>query len=122
MFYLANVIRLNVVLELLRKSTLLVDYRLNFFWPPRVKQFDIRALLFGGYARFIPLDKMVFYGYWKALPYVSSWILHIALTFFLLCSVLCCSLSNYCINSYNINLFCLCFFIINLVAETILFT
>ena len=40
--------------------------------PPGVNQFDIRAPLFGGYARFILLDNMVFYGYWKALPSGSS--------------------------------------------------
>ena len=68
MFHVANIITLSVVLELLRKFTLLVHYKLNRFWPPRVNQFDIRALLFGGYARFTLLDKMVFYGYWKTLP------------------------------------------------------
>ena len=30
-----------------------------------MNQFDIRELLFGGYARFLPLDKMVLYGEWK---------------------------------------------------------
>ena len=34
--------------------------KLNIFRPPQVNQFDILALLFDGYARFIPLDKMVF--------------------------------------------------------------
>ena len=92
MFYVANVITLSVVLELLWKFTLLVRYKLNIFRPPRVNQFGIRALIFRGYARFIPLDKMVFYGYWKALPSGSLSMLHKALTFFPLCSGLCCSL------------------------------
>ena len=82
MFYVANVITLSVVFELLWKFTLLIRYKLNIFRPPRVNQFDIRTLLFGCYARFIPLDKMVFYGYWKALPSGSSSMLHIALTLF----------------------------------------
>ena len=60
-----------------------------------MNQFDIRALLFGDYDRFIPLDKMVFYGYWKALPSGSSLMLHIALTFFTLCSGICYSLFSY---------------------------
>ena len=60
MFYVADVITLSVVLELMRKSNLLVCYKLNIFRPPWVNQFDICALLFGGYARFIPLYKMVF--------------------------------------------------------------
>ena len=60
MFYVANVITLSVFLELPRKFNLLVRYKLNRFWSPRVNQFDTRALAFGGYARFIPLDKMVY--------------------------------------------------------------
>ena len=64
-FYVANVIKLRLVSELLWKFNLLARYKLNIFRPPRVNQFDIRALLFGGYARFTPLDKTVFYGYWK---------------------------------------------------------
>ena len=68
MFYVDSVITFSVFLELLWKYTLLIRYKLNRFRPPWVNQFDIRVLLFGGYARLIPLDKMVFYGYWKALP------------------------------------------------------
>ena len=71
MFYVANVITLSVYLELLWKFTLLVRYKLNIFRPPWVNHFYIRELLFGGYARFVPLDEMVFYGYWKYLPSVS---------------------------------------------------
>ena len=37
--------------------------QVNRFRPPWVNQFDIRALLFCGYARLIPLDKMVFSSY-----------------------------------------------------------
>ena len=92
MFYVANVITLINFLELLWKFTLLVCYKLNIFWPPRVNQFDILVLLFGGYARFIPLDKIVFYGYWKSLPSGSSSMLHIDLTLFMLCNGVCCSL------------------------------
>ena len=62
MLLVAKIIALSVVLELLWKSTLLVCYKLNIFRPPQVNHFDIRALLFGGYARFILLDRMVFYG------------------------------------------------------------
>ena len=61
--YVANIITLSVFLELLWKFILLVHYKLNIFRPPRVNQFDIHALLFRGYAKFIPLDKMVFYGH-----------------------------------------------------------
>ena len=57
MFYVANVITLGVVLELLWKFTLLVYYQLNIFQPPWVNQFDILALLFGNYARFISVYK-----------------------------------------------------------------
>ena len=59
MFYVASVITFSVVSELLRGFTLLVCYKLNIIRHPRVKQFDIHALLFGGYTRFVPLDKMV---------------------------------------------------------------
>ena len=55
MFHVANVIMFSVFLELLCKFTLLVRYKLNRFRPPQVNHFDIRALLFGGYIRFIPL-------------------------------------------------------------------
>ena len=59
MFYVANVITFSVFLELLWKNTLLVRYRSNRFRPPQVNQFYIRAQLFGGYTRFIPLFKVV---------------------------------------------------------------
>ena len=57
MFYIASFITFSVFSELPWKSTVLVRYKLNIFRTPRVNQFDIRALLFGGYTRFIPLDK-----------------------------------------------------------------
>ena len=60
MFYVANVITFSVFLELLRKFTLLVRYNLNRFQPPRVNQFDIYALLFGGYTTFITRGKLVY--------------------------------------------------------------
>ena len=56
-----NVITSILFLELLRKSTLLVRYKLNILRPPRVNHFDNSALLFGGYGSFISLDKMVLY-------------------------------------------------------------
>ena len=59
MFYVANVITFTVFLELLWKFTLLLRYKLNIFRPPWMNQFDICALLFGGYTMFIPLGKMV---------------------------------------------------------------
>ena len=59
MFYVANVITFSVFLELLWKFALLVFYKLNGFCPPWVDQFDIRALLFGGYYRLIPLYQKV---------------------------------------------------------------
>ena len=74
----SNVIIFCIFLELLKKFTLLEPYKLNIFRPPRVNQFDICALLFRGYARFILLDKMVFYSYWKALSSISFLMLHIA--------------------------------------------
>ena len=101
MFYVANVITFSVFLKLLWKYTLILRYKLNLFQPPRVNHFDICALLLGGYARFKPLDKMVFYGYRKTLPSGSSPMLHIYLILFLLCYGLCCCLSNYYLNNYN---------------------
>ena len=122
MFYVANVITFSVFSELLWKFTLLVHYKLNRFQPPQVNQFDSRALLYGSYDRFIPLYKMAFYGYWKSLPSVSFPMLHIGSTLFILCNVLCCSLSNYNIKIILIALSTTCVSIIALVAETILFT
>ena len=61
MFDVAYVIIISVFSELLWKSTLLLRYQLNRFQPPQVNQFDISSLLFGGYARFLLLDKMVLY-------------------------------------------------------------
>ena len=54
MFYAANIITVSVFLELLWKFIILICYKLNIFGPPLVNQFDIRAILFGGYARFVP--------------------------------------------------------------------
>ena len=110
MFYVANVITLSVFSELLWKPTLLVCYKLNRFQPPQVNQFDTRALLFGGYARFIPLDKMILYGYREILLSGSSSMLHIALTLFPLFNGLCCSLYNYYRNNSNIVLRYMCFY------------
>ena len=101
MFYVANIIILSVVLELLWKFTLLVRHKLNIFRPPRVNQFDICSLLFGGYARFIPLDKMVFYYYWKILPSGGSEMLHTALTLFIFCNGICCILYNSYLKKFN---------------------
>ena len=56
-FYVASSITISAFSKLLWKSTLLVRYRLNRFRPPHVNQFDFCALLFGGYTRFITLDK-----------------------------------------------------------------
>ena len=118
MFYVANVITFSVFLELLWKFTLLVSYKLNICWTPRVNQFDIRALSFGGYDRFIPLDKIVFYGYWKTLPPSSLSMLHLNLTLFPLCNGHGCSLYYF---YFNILItFCAtCVSIISLVAENI---
>ena len=60
MFYIASVIAFSVFSELLWKASLLVQYKINVFWPPNVNQFDIYVQLFSGYARLIPLDKMVY--------------------------------------------------------------
>ena len=62
MFYVANAMKFSVFLELLWNSALLLRYKLNIFHPLRMNQFDMCALLFGGYTRFILLDKMVLYG------------------------------------------------------------
>ena len=48
MFNVANVITLILVSELPWKFNLLLRYTLNIFRPPRMNQFDISALLFGG--------------------------------------------------------------------------
>ena len=110
MFYVANVITLSVFSELLWKPTLLVCCKLNRFQPPRVNQFNISTLIFGGYARFIPLDKMVLYDYMETLLSGSSSMLHVALTLFPLCTVLCCSLYNYYRNNSNSVLWYMCFY------------
>ena len=65
MFYVDNVIKFSVFLELLWKFTLLVRYKLNLFQPLQVNQFDIFALLLDYYSRFTRLYKMFLYRYWK---------------------------------------------------------
>ena len=62
MFYVDNIIIFCVFLEILWNSTLLIRYKLDKFRPPWVNQFDICVMLFGGYARFIPLYEIVLYG------------------------------------------------------------
>ena len=62
MFHVANVIKFSLSLELLRKSALLLRYKLNIFHILRMNQFDICTLIFGGYTSFILLDKMFSYG------------------------------------------------------------
>ena len=86
-----------------------------------MNHFDIRALLFGSYARFVPLDKMFFCGSWEALPSGSLLTLHIAITLFPLCIGLCCSLYNCLLRIIIIAFSATCVSIIALVAETILF-
>ena len=66
MLCIASVITFSVFLESLRKSTLLVHYKLSRFWTREMNHFDICALLFVGYTRFIPFYKMVLYGLWKS--------------------------------------------------------
>ena len=85
MFYINIIITFSLFSELLWKSTLLVRYKLNRFLFTRVSKFDIHALLFGGYYRFIPLDKMVFIENIN-LPSVSSSMSQIYLTLFLFCN------------------------------------
>ena len=101
---------------------LLVRYKLNRFWPPRVNQFDISALLFGGYASFTPLDKMVFYDYWKALLSDSLSMLYIALKLFKFYNGICCSLFNYSLRIIILGFSAEYVSIIALVAEAIFFT
>ena len=76
MFYVASVIIFGVFSELLWKSTLLVRYKLNWFRPPWVNQFESCALLFGGYARIMLIDKMV-YIYIKEKLFVLLYQCHI---------------------------------------------
>ena len=85
MFHIASVITFGVFLELLWKSNLLVRFRLNRFWPPRMNQFDIRELLSGRYARFIPSDKIV-YIYNENLTLGSASMSQLSLTLFPLCN------------------------------------
>ena len=59
-FYESSVIAFISFSELLWKYILLVCYKLNILPPPKANQFDICALLFSGYARILPLDKMVY--------------------------------------------------------------
>ena len=122
MFYVANVTTLSVVSELLWKFTLFIRYKLSIFRPPWVNQFDICELLLGGYYSFISLNKMVFYGYCKALPSDSWSMLHIALTLFPFCSGLCCSIFNYPLRIIIVALSATCVDIISLVADPILFS
>ena len=61
-FFVTSVITFSAFLQLLWNYTLFVCYELNRFRSPRVNQFDISALLFGSYASFIPLDKIILYG------------------------------------------------------------
>ena len=86
MCYVASVITFSIFLELLQKSTLLVRYKLIKSGQHRLNQFDIRALLFGVYARFLLLYKMFQCGQWKPafrqlINVTVSWL---ALTLFLL--------------------------------------
>ena len=110
MFYVDNITTLSVFSELLWKFTLLVRYKLNISRPPRANQFDISALLFVSYSRFIPLDKMVFYGYRKTLPSRILSMLNLAFTLFTLCNGLYCSLYNYYLNNSNSVLCYVCFY------------
>ena len=87
MFYVANVITFSIFLELVWESTLLLRYKLNRFRPPHVNQFDIHALLFRGYIRFILLDKMIYRDNGN-LPSGSSPMSQLSLTLFMLCTVL----------------------------------
>ena len=117
MLYVDSVIIFSLFFELQWKYNLLVHYKLNIFRPLLVNYFDIHALLSGSYARFIPLDKMVFYGYWKYLSSVRFLMLHIDLTFFPLCSEICCSLFNYPLGIILIMFTATCVSIIALVHE-----
>ena len=56
MFNVSNIVKFCAFSELLWEYTVFIRYKLNRLWTSRVNQFDIFALLFGGYARFIPLD------------------------------------------------------------------
>ena len=85
-----------------------------------MNQFDIRALLFRGYASFIPLDKMVFNGYRKALPSDSYSMLHIDVTLFPFCNELYCIHSNYPLAIILIAFSTTCVSIIAFVAESII--
>ena len=60
MFYVDSVITFSIFSKLLWKSILLIHYKSKRFQSPRLNQLYICALLFGGYTRFIPLDKMVY--------------------------------------------------------------
>ena len=105
MFYVASFITFRLFSDFLWKSNLLICYKLNIFRPPQVKQFDMRSLLFGGFARFIPLDKMV-----ETFPLevnlCQSYIWH-----FLPCVIESrCGLTNYYWNNYNIVLGYVCFY------------
>ena len=60
--------KFSVPLDLLWKISLLIRYKLDIFRSLWVQQFYICELLFGGYARFIPLDKMVYLYHRKPCP------------------------------------------------------
>ena len=62
MFYVAIMITFSLFSWLLWKYNLLVVTSYMGSGIDGLNQFDICGLFFGGYDRFIPLDKMVLYG------------------------------------------------------------
>ena len=117
MFFVASVIKFSVFSELPWKSILLVHYKLSRFQPPRTKQFDICALLFHVYSRFIILDKIVYIDNGN-LPSGISSMSQLALVFFHLVMDSYCSLFNYLFGINIIAFAAMCIYIITLVAET----
>ena len=121
MFNVSSVITFSVFLELLRKSTLLVRYKLNILWPPRVKQFDICVLLFHR-LRQVHIDKLNgIFCWWKNLPSGSYLISQLAWNCFCCVMGSYCSLFNYPLGIILIVFAATCGSIILFVIESILF-
>ena len=119
-FYVDTIINFSFFLELLWKSTLLVRYKLNKFRSPQVNQFDICAVLYGSYARFVPLDKMVYMNNGNLIS-GSSPMSQLSWNCFYCLMDYYCSIFNYTLGIVIIAFTTLCVSITAIVAKTIIF-
>ena len=92
LFYESNVIIFSIDLELLWKPTLLIRYKLNIFWYPRVNQFDIFALFVRSLRQVHTVRLKWYFMVDENLPSGSSLMSEIAWHYF------CCVMNSYCIH------------------------